>query len=105
MVRRIPDRKLFLFFLPALFYHHSTPSLSPRRDSGPPIAESLFPEHAKEREKRPTGKKDGEREREEGLSEARILFFFSLRFLEQVGSHWTPPGSGNVSIRDLEKER
>jgi len=73
--------------------------------------QSLFPWRKREtkgrEEKRAEREREREREREEGKRErGRPHFFFHLfRFLEQAGSHRTPQGPGNVSIRGSRARR
>lgn len=85
-------------------------------DSDPPTTQSLFPGQKRaprsravwnrKKERQTQGMRERERERkgEKGAAracpKAAISFFHRQRFLEQAASRWTPPGFGNVSIRD-----
>lgn len=72
----------------------------------PPTTKSLFPGRNSRDDPGPSSTvvKEEEREKERGAvkacPKAAISFFRWRGFLEQAASRWTPPGFGNVSIRD-----
>lgn len=89
------------------FFSFPSPSFSPffSLRLGPTNDPIPFPRQKRARRSR-AARRGTERERREGGRErgpcpkTAISFFHRQGFLEQAASRWTPPGFGNVSIRD-----